>query len=43
MSGGTIVMMVLVLGGIWGGFAYFVRETLRQEQRDRDAAADESA
>lgn len=42
MSAGTLVMMLLVLGGIWGGFAYFVRETLRQERLDRNVV-DENA
>jgi len=30
MEPAGIVMMVLVLGGIWGGFAYFLYLTLKQ-------------
>jgi hypothetical protein len=32
MSVGGIVTMVLVLGGIWGGFAYFLYQTLKQDE-----------
>ena len=31
MTLGGIVTMVLVLAGIWGGFAYFLYQTLKQD------------
>jgi hypothetical protein len=34
MAIGTIITMVLVLGIIWGGFAYFLRQTLNQEREE---------
>ncbi len=27
-----IVMMILILGGVWGGFAYFLYQSLHQDQ-----------
>jgi hypothetical protein len=32
MSLGGIVTMVLVLAGTWGGFAYFLYQTLKQDE-----------
>lgn len=31
MEMGGVVTMVVVLGGIWGGFAYFLYRTLQQD------------
>jgi hypothetical protein len=33
MSFSGVVTMVLVLAGIWGGFAYFLYQTLKGEDR----------
>lgn len=33
MSTSGIIMMILVLSGIWGGFAYFLYKTLSQDER----------
>lgn len=31
MSAEGVIVMVLVLGGIWGGFAYFLYRTLGED------------
>ncbi len=33
MSLGGWIMMVLVLGGIWGGFVYLLYQTTRQDRQ----------
>ena len=32
MNTQTIVMMVLVLGSVWGGFAYFIRLAMKKSE-----------
>jgi hypothetical protein len=32
VSAAGIITMVLVLGGIWGGFAYFLYRTLSEDE-----------
>lgn len=37
----AMVMMVLILGTIWGGLAYFVNRAYRREKREARGSSDE--
>lgn len=37
----TIIMMVLILGTMWGGIAYFVSRAYRREKRETRGGSDE--
>lgn len=36
METGTIVGMIVILGGIWGGFAYFLYLSAKAPSAERD-------
>jgi len=36
MTTGSIITMIIVLGGLWGGFAWLLRSAIRSEEhRDK--------
>ncbi len=43
MQIGTLVMMVLILGIVWGGFAALLVHSMRVEKRRATAGQDENA
>ncbi len=32
MSTGAIIMMIIILGGVWGGFAYTLKLAMNKEK-----------
>ncbi len=41
MQTGTIVMMVLILGSVWGGFAWLLWLSMRADAHRRSADRDQ--
>ena len=41
METGTVVSMVVILGGIWGGFVYFLYQSVKGDQPSPGAEASE--
>ncbi len=37
MTTGSIIAMVIILGGLWGGFAWMLRSAIKSEERRSSA------
>jgi hypothetical protein len=36
MSTNAIIMMIILLGSIWGGFSYFLQRAYKREKESKD-------